>query len=255
MRHPHTESIARHVDGTLRANAHRRVAAHVASCAICTESMSWMHDVRSTAAHATTLAAPATTWSDIEARLDRGDAVVLPTETAAPRRRARAAAIAAGLVLCASVAAALVPQTGVRVWLERQLLGESAAAPTVTVPAAAPASPDIAEMAVSPVDGVVHVELTSPAAPLQLRVRFGAGADLEVVAARGAATARFIAGAGSIEIEGASDGEILLVLPRTARLVTVAIDGVRAVEARGPAMTVLVPRADTVGTELILPVR
>jgi hypothetical protein len=110
-------------------------------------------------------------------------------------------------------------------------------------------------MAVSPVNGVVHVELTAPAAPLQLRVRLGAGADLEILAARGAATARFIAGAGRIEIDGASNGEILLVLPRSARLITVDVDGVRALEARGLAMTVLVPRADTVGTELILPVR
>jgi hypothetical protein len=191
----------------------------------------------------------------MEARLDRGDTVVLPTDTAAPRSRARAAAIAAGLVLCASVVAALVPQTGVRVWLERQLLGEPAAAPTVTVPPALPASPDVAEIAVSPMNGVLHVELTSPAAPLQLRVRLGAGVDLEVMAARGAAAARFIAGAGRIEIVGAADGEILLVLPRNARLITVDVDGVRAIEARGPAMTVLVPRADTVGTELILPVR
>jgi hypothetical protein len=179
---------------------------------------------------------------------------VLPTDMPAPPSRARAAAIAAGLVLCASVAAALVPQTGVRVWLE-QLLGAPATVPAAPAAPASDPAVAVAEMAVSPVNGVVHVELTAPAAPLQLRVRLGAGADLEILAARGAAAARFIAGAGRIEIDGASNGEILLVLPRSARLVTVDVDGVRAVEARGSAMTVLVPRADTVGTELILPVR
>jgi hypothetical protein len=216
--------------------------------------MDWMRDIRATAALATTLAAPATAWAAIESRLERRDTVVLPPDIAAPSSRARAAAIAAGLVLCASVAAALVPQTGVRVWLE-QLLGAPATVPAApTAPAADPAVA-VAQMAVSPVNGAVHVELTAPAAPLQLRIRLGAGADLEILAARGAASARFIAGAGRIEIDGASNGEILLVLPRSARLVTVDVDGVRAVEARGSAMTVLVPRADTVGTELILPVR
>lgn len=255
MRHPDAESIVRHADGTLSANANRRVAEHVASCALCTESMDWMRDIRATAALATTLAVPAMAWADIEARLERRDTVVLPTDNAAPPSRTRAAAIAAGLVLCASVAAALVPQTGVRVWLE-QLLGAPAAVPSPAAPASDTAvAVAVAEMAVTPVNGVVHVELTAPAAPLQLRVRLGAGADLEILAARGAATARFIAGAGRIEIDGASNGEILLVLPRSARLVTVDVDGVRAVEARGSAMTVLVPRADTVGTELILPVR
>lgn len=253
MRHPDAESIVRHADGTLSANAHRRVAEHVASCAICTESMDWMRDIRATTALATTLATPATAWADIESRLERRDTVVLPADMPAPPSRSRAAAIAAGLVLCASVAAALVPQTGVRVWLE-QLLGAPAAVPSPAAPAA-DAAVAVAEMAVSPVNGVVHVELTAPAAPLQLRVRLGAGADLEILAARGAAAARFIAGAGRIRIDGASNGEILLVLPRSARLVTVDVDGVRAVEARGSAMTVLVPRADTVGTELILPVR
>jgi hypothetical protein len=215
--------------------------------------MDWMRDIRATAALATSLAAPATAWADIESRLERRDTVMLPTDIPAPPSRARAAAIAAGLVLCASVAAALVPQTGVRDWLE-QLLGAPAAVPSPVAPTADPADA-VAEMAVSPVNGVVHVELTSPAAPLRLRVRLGAGADLEILAARGAATARFIAGAGRIEIDGAANGEILLVLPRSARLVTVDVDGVRAIEARGSAMTVLVPRADTVGTELVLPVR
>lgn len=253
MRHPDAESIVRHADGTLSASANRRVAEHVASCALCTESMDWMGDVRATAALATTLTVPATAWADIESRLERRDTVMLPTDNAVPPSRARAAAIAAGLVLCASVAAALVPQTGLRVWLE-ELLGAPA---TVSSPAAPAADPEVAvaEMAVSPVNGAVHVELTAPAAPLQLRVRLGAGADLEILAERGAASARFIAGAGRIEIDGAANGEILLVLPRSARLVTVDVDGVRAVEARGSAMTVLVPRADTVGTELILPVR
>lgn len=253
MRHPHAESIVRHADGTLSANANRRVAEHIASCALCTESMDWMRDIRAAAALATTLTAPATAWTDIESRLQLRDTVMLPTDNAASPSRARVAAIAAGLVLCASVAAALVPQTGVRIWLE-QLLGAPAAVPSPAAPASDPAVV-VAEMAVSPVNGVVHVELTAPAAPLQLRVRLGAGTDLEILAARGAATARFIAGVGRIEIDGASNGEILLVLPRSARLVTVDVDGVRAVEARGSAMTVLVPRADTVGTELILPVR
>lgn len=252
MRHPNTESIVRHVDGTLSTTAHAGIAYHLTSCASCAATVAWMQGIRERAEQATAVSAPADAWRRIEARLARGDTVVLPLDGPVPRTRARAAAIAAGLVLCASVVAAVVPQTGVRAWLGRHLGGVRIPTPVDAVPAVPSAS---AQMAVSPVNGIVHVELTAPAPPLQLRLRLGGGTDVEIVAAQGAATARFIAGVGRIEIEGASGGEILLVLPRNARVITVDIDGIRAVELRGEEMTVLVPRADTVGAELILPVR
>lgn len=213
------------------------------------ESEAWMDAARAAAADATSLAAPPAAWSAIAARLDRGDVVVLPAGRTHRTRRARAAAVAAGLLLFAGVAAALVPQTGVRSWIERQL-GHGVEAG----PAAAPVADErVTRLALAPVNGAVHVHVVGAAAPLRLRVRLADVADLEVRASGEASAAQFLAGSGTLEIADAAGGEIVLSLPRRARLITIDVDGARALELRNARLTVFSANADTAGADIILP--
>ena len=212
-------------------------------------SQDWMQGVQNAARELTELRAPDDAWERISARLDAGDVVLLP-DTAASDGRWRPAAAAALLLLCAGVAAAVVPQTGLRAWIESRLGGSSSANS-----AAPPASVASAELMVPLAGGRVQVDITDASAPLRLRVRTGTADDLGVVAAGDAASARFVAGVGRLTIAGASGGEIILTLPQHAELVTIRVDGVLLLEARGAALTVLAPYADTVGAELILPIR
>ena len=251
MKHPGIDVLVGLMDGSLSASARQRTSLHVSSCATCAGTIDWMRATRDIASDATRLSAPPAAWSAIEARLDRGDTVLLPVAAEPRRRPARAAAIAAGLILCASFAAALVPQTGLRTWIEQRFRTPEPATPVDTTMAA----PAFTGMFVAPVNGVVHVELESPAAPLRLRVRRGDGARLEVMATGPAVDAQFVAGSGRIEIVNASGGEIQLVLPGSARVVTIAIDGATVLETRGTSMTVNAPHADTTGAEIILPIR
>lgn len=248
MKHPDFDALVSmsRSGGAVRAET----VEHVSTCADCSATLAWAAELRAAAAEATTLAAPAGTWTEIELRLDAGERMVLP----APRRShggTRAAAVAAGLVLCASVAAAIVPQTGVRAWIERQL-GVAADVET-TLPVDVP--PPSAGLALPLRDGVMHVELSTPTAPLVLRLRVSDGSDIEIVATGGAAAAQFLAGTDRLEITGAAGGEITLLLPRSARLITIDAGGARAVEMRDARLSVYAPGADTIGTEVILPVR
>lgn len=246
MNHPDLDALV----GMSRSAAVRPEAAeHVSTCAECSQTVAWAAEVRAVAAETTALTAPAGAWPVIEARLDAGERVLLPAADA--RSWTRAAAVAAGLVLCASVAAALVPQTGVRAWIERQI---GITAPVeMSVPVEGPSASTGLALPLS--DGVMHVELSAPAAPLVLRLRMSDGSDLEVHARGGAAAAQFLAGTDRLEITGAAGGEITLLLPRSARLITINAGGVRAVELRDARLSVHAQGADTVGTEVILPVR
>lgn len=245
MSHPDFDVLV----GISRSEAVRPEAMeHASTCEECSQTVAWAMAVRSAAAEATALAAPAGAWPAIEARLDAGERMLLPGREAGGWTRA--AAVAAGLVLCASVAAALVPQTGVRAWIERQI-GIAAPVETSAPVEGAPASTGLA----LPLrDGVMHVELSTPAAPLVLRLRMSDGSDLEVHATGGAAAAQFLAGTDRLEITGAAGGEITLLLPRSARLITIDAGGVRAVELRDARLSVYAQGADTIGTEVILPV-
>lgn len=213
-----------------------------------TESDAWMDAVRMAAADATSLEATPGMWTAITARLDHDDVMVLPLAPGGRGRRMRAAAVAAGLVLCAGVAAALVPQIGVRSWIERQLgLGAD------VVPVEPADASSVTQLALAPVNGVLHVELIGPAAPLRLRVRLSEAAELDVRATGTASAAQFLAGNGRLEIAGATGGEIVLSLPRAARVITIDVDGARALELRDARLTVFAADADTVGAEIILP--
>ncbi|HEX2167681.1 MAG TPA: hypothetical protein VHG09_10660 [Longimicrobiales bacterium] len=253
MRHPDFDSL---VSMSRTDTLHPGGADHVPSCAACAATVAWASDIRSAAVAATSLTAPESTWERIESRLDGGERLILPVARGTAHSRTRAAAIAAGLVLMASVGAALVPQTGVRAWIERHVLDVAAEQePTeATISPAADPSPASAGLVLQLEDGAMHVNLTGAAAPLLLRLRLTDGPDVEVGATGVAAAAQFAAGSGSLEITGADGGEITLLMPRSARLMTVDIDGVRAVELRGGRLSVNA-QADTIGAEVILPVR
>jgi hypothetical protein len=251
--HPDFELL---VDMSRSGTAHAGAAAHLAGCAECTDTVAWASGVRAAAAVATSFEAPAGAWSQIESRLDLGERLILPRPDATRSRRVRAAAIAAGLVLLASAGAALVPQTGVRAWIERHLLDMTPARTESPVVVPSPdASPSSAGLALQLVDGALHIDFTSAVAPLVVRVRVTDAADVEVSATGSAAGAQFLAGSGRLEIAGAAGGEITLLLPRSARLITIDADGIRALEMRGGRLTVHAEQADTTGAEIILSFR
>lgn len=254
MTHPDFDSLMSmsHTDAARAGDAN-----HVSSCDECAATVAWAAEIRANAAAATSVTPPASAWGRIESRLDGGERLILPVVTrGTAHRRMRAAAIAAGLALTASVGAALVPHTGLGAWIERHVfdvMPEREPAATSVVPPA-DALPASVGLVLQLNDGAMHVDLTRAAAPLLLKLRLTDGAAVEIDATGIAATAQFVAGSGRLEITGAQGGEITLLMPRSARWMTVDIDGVRTVELRGGRLSVNA-QADTIGAEVILPVR
>jgi len=172
----------------------------------------------------------------------------------------RALLRAAVLVLAfAGVAAAAVPGSPVREWIERTVLPARKAAlpPThgrAPVPpareAAAPGAPT--GVSIRPDAGVVRVVLSGASPRLQVIVRAVDG-DHAGVLARGRARsgARFRTGAGRIEVVGAGPGEIEVEIPRTARAATVEVNGRVRVAKDGDSLRVLAPAGEPGGSPAV----
>jgi hypothetical protein len=126
----------------------------------------------------------------------------------------------------------------------------SPAAPSTGADAGASAN----ELFVPLRDGALDVSIEAAGPGLSLRVRVVDEPELGVRAQGGAAGARYRSATGRLVIEGASNGEIVLSLPRSARAVRILVGGVPWIEQNDGELRVLAPRADTVGAEILLAV-
>jgi anti-sigma factor RsiW len=158
----------------------------------------------------------------------------------------RAAILVLGL---AGVAAAAVPGSPVRAWIEHAVL--PAKKPTLT-PTARPAPPPAPQpqaqpsapsgVKIHPDAGTVRVVLTGASPRLRVTARL-VDADQAGVLARGRAAqgARFRTAAGRIEVVGAGPGEIEVEIPRSATDATVEVNGRVYVAKDGDSLRVLAP--------------
>jgi len=168
------------------------------------------------------------------AELDAGSA-----RTAGPRRGAsRTALRAAAMILAvAGAAAAVVPGSPLR-----QLLERMASSPPESVPVEAPAvesgpgpaSPGIASVTVSPVEGRVAVLVDRFADGSTITVRFATDREVRALLLSGEDGARFSVGPGRLYVianAGEAPAEVLIELPRDLNSATVVVDGRREVVA------------------------
>jgi hypothetical protein len=174
----------------------------------------------------------------------------------ARRALLRAAMLVLGL---AGVAAASVPGSPVRAWIEETVLPPEKAvqAPVAQpeaqppAPAAAPVAEAPAGVSIRPRGGAVRVVLTGAAPGLSVRARLVEGEHAEVFATGAARGARFRTSPGRIEIAGAGAGEVTVGLPRGAREATVEVNGRVYVAKEGGALRVMTPVADPASPEAV----
>jgi hypothetical protein len=172
----------------------------------------------------------------------------------ARRALLRAAALVLGL---AGVAAASVPGSPVRAWIEETVLPaeQPVQQPVAQQPEAAPAPAPVAEapagVSIRPRGGSVRVVLTGAAPGLSVRARLVEGEHAEVFATGAARGARFRTSPGTIEVAGAGAGEVTVGLPRGARTATVEVNGRVYVAKEGGALRVTAPVADPASPEAV----
>jgi len=163
----------------------------------------------------------------------------------ARRALLRAAVLVLGL---AGVAAAAVPGSPVRDWIEDAVLPakkETLAPGVGRAPApppreAVPGSPT--GVSIRPDAGAVRVVLSGASPRLQVTARLVDG-DRAGVLVRGRAMqgARFRTGPGRIEVVGAGPGEIEVEIPRAARAAALEVNGRVLVAKDGDSLRVLAP--------------
>jgi hypothetical protein len=164
----------------------------------------------------------------------------------------------------AGVASATVPGSPVRAWIGRILplsgligAGQETSEDSVTTisdPAAdgtAAAAAANATIYVPLVDGALTIRIERPHPELRIRVRLGEEAELLVHASGDAAGGRFRTSAGRLTIEEAGKGEVVIGVPAGARWVSLEVDGQVYLLKEAGRLQILVPVADTVGSEFI----
>lgn len=162
----------------------------------------------------------------------------------------RALLRAAVLVLAfAGAAAAAVPGSPVREWIEQAVLpAKKAALPPAHGRAPAPPPREAATpgaptgVSIRPDAGAVRVVLSGASPRLRVTARLVDGDRAGVLArGRAASGARFRTAPGRIEVVGAGAGEIEVEIPRAARAATVEVNGRVLVAKDGDSLRVLAP--------------
>jgi putative zinc finger protein len=243
------------LDGELPPEARAGAEAHLAACAACAQELKAQRAAVERAGALLELA-------DVPAPVARAQLQFRGRRhrTARPlveARRAllRAAALVVGL---AGVAAAAVPGSPVRAWVERVVdpaprQHAPAPPPALTgAPERAPrAESALAGVSIRPEGGSVRVVLSGAAPELKVRARLSDGVRAAVTATGAAAGARFRTGPGRIEVVGAGAGEVTVELPRGARTAVVEVNGSVYVAKDGARLRVMAPTEEPGGEELV----
>ena len=214
--------------------------------------------VREMAVSATTLKAPSAAWAQISERVQRGETVVLPVaEVLQQPRNARAIKAAVLLLLVAGGAAAAISSKAVRAWTA-ELLRRAPAAPAVVTPVT-PASDTSAMTAttlvIEPELDRIDVAFLLPAPGARIRLRFADTRDLQLRASGNASTATFRSALGRLTISNApAEGELLLTIPTRTKRVEVRVNNRTYLIQNAGELRILAPTADTVGSEIVLPI-
>jgi hypothetical protein len=251
MPHPDDGQLLAWIDGELEPADESGVTRHVESCARCSgraeamrlESQAFSHAVLALDVEAPGLSDPGPI--PVAAALSHPGSHRL-------RRTGWSLARAAGLVLVAAgAAAALVPGSPFRDWIESTFV-TAPATPTGSVESAVP------EDATGELEtaGPTAISVELPRGELTVNLRgFGHSSNVHVrlsgerrasVRVEGAAVSpRFVTGPGTLEVIGSGEGEIWVELPRSASEGAVLVDGEPAVRLEGGRMVILWPEADS----------
>ena len=232
------------LDGGLPAGERPAAEAHLAACGECAAAARELRALNERAA----------------SLLARGDvpAPVAQAQMSLRARRARrgqwgearrallrAAVLVVGL---AGVAAAAVPGSPVREWIEEAVLpakretlpADARRAPVPPPRQDAPAAPT--GISIRPDGGAVRVVLSGASPRLQVTARLVDGDRAEVlVRGRAMSGARFRTAPGRIEVVDAGAGEVEVEIPRAARSATVEVNGRVFVVKEGDSLRVLAP--------------
>lgn len=238
-------------DGELGPFDSERAEAHLAECAVCRDEMDSLHQA-------------SLTFSGALRSLDRP--IVMAPAFRAPAARPARPAIdwgalprAAVLVLgLAGAAAAAIPGSPVRAWVD-SLMGEGDA-PLPTSAAVAPArehlpEPAEAGISISLENGAVRIVLGDVGPGVVVTAALSDGPRAGVFATGAAAEARFTTGRGRIDVVGAPSGTLRVEIPREAASATLSLNGSVYVVKEGDRLRVDAPDADTTGTEVTFRVR
>ncbi len=175
------------------------------------------------------------------------------------RRTGWSLARAAGLVLVAAgAAAALVPGSPVRAWLEG--FGADEGSGTVAPAATAPAAETESDAGIKPGATAISVELSEGRLVVNLR-GFTGNSNVHVsltnaprasVRVEGALEVpRFVTGPGTLEVIGAREGEIWVEVPRSARDAVVQVGGEDAVRVEDGRLVILWPVSDSLRGDVV----
>lgn len=254
MIHPSLDTLRAHTADELSWAQRNRVDAHVNQCVQCRTEMDWVNRMKGALSELPVYAPDPVNWAIASRRVENGDVVIVPKALPRSGQLLRRPAVAAFFVLAfAAAASAMVGSTTVRDWFVRLAGGQLPAtdAPAVVTDSVQPALRELT-LLVAPEDGAITVMIEAPSAATRLRVRLVDGFELEVHATGAAAASRFRSAAGRLIIVRPDSGEIILGLPRSARLITLQADERELLRVQDKQLRVQV-RADTVGPEILLP--
>lgn len=232
------------LDGELAPGPRAQADAHLASCAECAGLLAELRglNARTSALLGMTDAdAPVLAAQAAFARHRRGAGALGQARRALPRAAVLVLAVAG------AAAAAVVPGSPVREWVQRVTVQPRATEPALPAPAPAPAPealPLPAPKAVSilPENGQVRVEVTGSSAELRVRARLSGEPAAQVTATGAAVSARFRTGPGRIEVVGAGPGEVVIDLPAGADAAFVEVNGRVIAAKEGKTLRSLAPR-------------
>lgn len=232
------------LDGELAPGPRAEADAHLASCAECAGLLAELRglNARTSALLGMVEATPPVIAAQAAfAKRRRGAGAMAEARRALPRAAVLVLAVAG------AAAAAVVPGSPVREWVQRVTVQETATEPALPAPAPAPAAeavPMPAPKAVSilPEDGRVRVEVTGSSAELRVRARLSSEPAAQVTATGAAVSARFRTGPGRIEVVGAGPGEVVIDLPAGADAAFVEVNGRVIAAKEGKTLRSLAPR-------------
>lgn len=244
MTHLGEGTLQEWLDGELAPGPRAEADAHLAACRECAGELA---ELRALGARASALlgmvdAAPPMLAAQAHfARRRRGGGALAHARRALPRAAVLVLAVAG------AAAAAVVPGSPVREWVERVTVEARDPAPALPAPAPAPpveAVPAAAPKAVSilPEGGKVQVAVTGSSPELRVRARLSDEPAAQVTATGAAVSARFRTGPGRIEVVGAGPGEVVVDLPRGAEAAFVEVNGRVVAAKEGNGLRSLAPR-------------
>jgi anti-sigma factor RsiW len=258
MSHPNDGHLLAWLDGELEPGEGTGVRAHIESCAECHARVDILRGESEGFSRAVLVLD-----DQVFGAADPGPVPVVAALSTGGKHRVRrtgwSLARAAGLVLVAAgAAAALVPGSPIRAWIEG-IGGDEApasAVPTVPVPWTEAAEdvarvPAATAISVEPLAGSLVVSLQGFGQSSNVHVRLTDARRASVRVEGAAESPRFVTGPGMLEVIGSREGEIWVELPRSAGDAVVQVDGEDAVRIENGRLVILWPVLDSLRGDVV----